>query len=502
MEKYLKFFIVLIFLSINWKTMSQTADKIKIHLDYNKVVHQMKGGIGASWHALIHEFPLENEKYEFPIRDENPRGSAYGGNPPLEDKTAWDQLCNHASWLGLNFLRVEISMRMYEPERNRFDFENNEMQALYRILDWCETNKADVFLQQMWGNVEWNSHSGVHPLLSSPKSLDDFANGIATLLKYLTKERKYTCMKYFCMTNEPPGGPWGYWWSAGNNAGFSITDAWEKLNKTFQEQDIQIPISGPDWTSLPPLEVNKIDFDQYLGAFDIHSYFGIYNKGEQVINDWVAFANQKNKPFFVTEIGNMDLGWGTDNPGPKSFKAALSNASDVAIGLNLGVDAFNRWSFTNRGNLDGQWQLVKTFDIRTNTYTKNVTPEKQAYYGFAMITRFLGKYASVLSLEPDKKIEGLICTAYKNTDGNLVVLMVNNNLEPVSVDLTIKNQNSGVKYFLYQVTEKGIDNPEFKLSPQKINSISEKMEPLNLPKESITVVTTLKLEHNDAGIIQ
>ena len=31
------------------------------------------------------------------------------------------------------------------------------MRILYRILDWCQRNKADVFLQQMWGNVRWNA---------------------------------------------------------------------------------------------------------------------------------------------------------------------------------------------------------------------------------------------------------------------------------------------------------------------------------------------------------
>lgn len=113
----------------------------------------------------------------------------------------------------MNFLRVELSQRMYEPERRQFSWNYPEMQALYNILDWCEANEADVFLQQMTTHVEWNSYPGVHPLLSASKDLNDWANGIATFIEYLTNEKGYTCIEYFCLTKEPPGGPYGYWWS-------------------------------------------------------------------------------------------------------------------------------------------------------------------------------------------------------------------------------------------------------------------------------------------------
>jgi hypothetical protein len=35
-------------------------------------------------------------------------------------------------------------------------------------------------------------------------------------------------------------------------------------------------------------------------------------------------------------------------------------ASLVVRGINAGVYGFNRWSFTNRGDLDGQWRSIKT----------------------------------------------------------------------------------------------------------------------------------------------
>jgi hypothetical protein len=61
------------------------------------------------------------------------------------------------------------------------------MRILYRILDWCQRRNADVFFQQMWGNVAWNTFpqwkdDPVRRVHSGPLSMNDFAEGVATLV--------------------------------------------------------------------------------------------------------------------------------------------------------------------------------------------------------------------------------------------------------------------------------------------------------------------------------
>jgi hypothetical protein len=241
-----------------------------------------------------------------------------------------------------------------------------------------------------------------------------------------------------------------------------------------------------------------------LDALDIHSYFGLYNKnnGEQIIGDWVKYAKSINKPFFITEIGNMDLGFGADHPGPKTFESALSNASDIALGMNLGVDGFNRWSFTNRGDMDAQWQLVKTYDIPTKTYLNDIKPENEAYFGFGMITRFMGKYASVLAAKADKQIDGVILTSYKNCDGNLSVLLVNNLKESVAIDVDLLNVAAEQAFSFYQVTESILKPADFQLNPQTVYKNVSELKNIVLLPESISVLTTISLTMEEAGIIE
>ncbi len=470
---------------------------IPISVDASKTLHTMKGGMGASWHAISAEFPLNNENYAIPVREVGSRGSAFGGNPPVTDKQAWQQIKDYASWLGMNFVRVELSQRMYEPERHQFDWKNEEMQALFNILDWAQENDVDVFLQQMWMNVEWNALQGIHPLISAPKDLNDYANSIATFIEYLTLEKGYTCIKYFCMTNEPPGGTWGYWWEYGENEG-NIKDAWARLKKEFDDRNISIPISGPDWTDMPPFEPGNLDMAVNFGAIDIHSYHGVTDEGEANLKKWADWAHAQGKPFFLTEYGNMNLGWGKDDPNQKSFDAAISNACDVIRGLRANVDGFNRWSFTNRGDLDGQWQLVKTYDIRNKKYLSEVNPEPEAYYGFGIISRFLSKYSKVVECKLNSSDEELLYIALMSPKGEISIVLVNKGNEPKSIILNVKNFE-GKTLNHYMVTKEKVNETGFKLEPISRHEDFKKLE-IDLPPRSISNLSSYHLMQGDKGI--
>jgi hypothetical protein len=395
----------------------------------------------------------------------------------------------------MSFVRVEMSARIYEPEKNRFDWENEEMQAFYKILDWAEANDADVFLQQMWSNVKWNSYPGVQPLLSAPKSIEDFAEGIATLAEYLTVTKKYTCIKWICITNEPPGGSWGSWWSMGETNP-PVTPAWKEVRKALDKRNIDIPISGPDWTDLPVFDASKIDFDEYIGAYDIHSYQGIDAKKQTIVENWAKWAKEHGKPLFLSEIGDMRLGWKDTNPGPKSFSAALSNAESVLRGMSSGVSGFNRWSFTNRGDLDGQWQLIRTWDIANQKYFDNIEPEPVAFYGYGIITRFMAKHSSVVFTDTITRPE-ILSHTLKSEDGIITTYLLNKSDSAQIV--TIKITGAGdQKLYLYRVTEGEITRPDFKMNPLKeIDVRGGKEIEIELPAKSINTLSGFRSMHED-----
>lgn len=469
-----------------------------IGIDTAAVTHTMAGGAGASWHAM------GPEAYWYPDltdrENRNSRGSGWGGNPPLSDADAWKDLERHASWLGLNFVRVEIDMRMYEPERGKFDWNNDQMKTLYRILDWCQANHVDVFFTQMWADVEWNKFDGIGRLQSAPKSVDDFAQGLATLMEHLVKEKGYTCIRWLCMVNEP-GGSWG-WWLGPDGKSMDLMPAIHALRAALDKRGLStIGLSGPDWA----MSMGLLDFDfndKSVGAWDSHNYSNDPNATLQRL--WAEKAHERGIPFFLSEFGDSAGGsvfTVRDDPSPRSYPNQLMNAEKLIDGMNVGTDGFNRWSFTNRGDLDGQWQLVRTFDRNTWDYDKRVEPEPVPYYTYGIITRFMAKHSSVLKSAcsgPE-----LAVAALRSPKGNLTIYVLNKSEADERVELNLSHLKTDETLYKYQVTGAVANNAHFEMNPLAHYHVTPGGATTtdSVPGESITVYTTYKLMNADPGII-
>ena len=154
----------------------------------------LRGGMGASWHAMETPIPV--------VGDRSHGGSGWGGYPPAGDDAAWRQIYRHADWLGLDFCRVEVEQRIYEPERNQFTWDSPEMKILYRILDWCERRHVDVFFQ----------HAREHfhePSPGAPASLPAF--GMAGYSPAGCRRSRFTAAMPGRTIVEPPhGGCYGF----------------------------------------------------------------------------------------------------------------------------------------------------------------------------------------------------------------------------------------------------------------------------------------------------
>ena len=460
-----------------------------IFIDATSVIRTMAGGAGASWHAMG---PTAFWYEGLICRDNHhARGSGFGGNPPVSYTAAWNDLSNEARWLGFDFIRVEIDMKMYEPERENFDWGSSDMQTLYRILDHCQKNDVDVFLTLMWADVEWNAIPGINRLQSAPKSVEDFAKGIGSLLEYLVKTRHYTCIRWLCINNEP--GRCGSWWLGADGKSVSLMPSLHAVRAELDKRGINVPLSGPDWTN-PTWEhvenTPEFDFDdKVLGALDAHNYEG--SPSTERMKAWADKAHARGIPFLLTEFGSHPA---------KAYSAQLLNAEKMIEGMKVGVDAFNRWSFVNRGDLDGEWGLVRTFDPKTWNYFSRVTPETVSYFTYGIMTRFLAKYSRVLKIENNNP--RLSTAAVRSPKGNLSVYVLNKSATTESVRVQVANLNNPQMLQKYQVTEGSCAKEDFQMNPMGSFEVSGSKADFtdNLPPKSITVYSTYKLMHRDPGI--
>ena len=113
----------------------------------------------------------------------------------------WDMVTERFSFARFPFIRCMINATDYcraiDAEGNaEYDFESDNMQRLYQILDYCEANNVEV----MFG--EWSKPKR----LGITSSADPrWAKIIADLMVYLLDVKGYTCIKFYNYINEPNG---------------------------------------------------------------------------------------------------------------------------------------------------------------------------------------------------------------------------------------------------------------------------------------------------------
>lgn len=350
-------------------TQKQKAE-VNVVVDIEKTISNFSQGIGASFHAIENPILVTD--------DRTWGGSVWGANPKPDDYASWEKVLHYADWLGIDWTRLELEQRMYNPEEGIFTWDNDEMTILYRYLDWCEAHKVDVLLQQMWGNVAWmaypqhrNSEEGI--LTSAPYDKQKFAESYASLVDYLVRVRRYSCIKWLNFSNEP-GESWSWWQSADDlEKAEDIAPAFYQVRAALDKKGIKIPLLGPDWTHSPRILPDKLTFVDVLGGFDMHSYdtkfdwwpdkkehrfFSTMQSTMEDIAKWVALGRAQNKPFLVSEYGTFLYGVKKSSPMVACRPAVVKDAELIVRGINGGVAGFNKWSFLNRGDLDGQWQLL------------------------------------------------------------------------------------------------------------------------------------------------
>ena len=485
-------------------TQSKRPAPVEISVDTCKVVNTMRGGIGASWHAIEKPIPIGHG------------GSGWGAYPPAEDERAWQQIYKHAGWLGLDWNRVEIEQRIYEPERGRFTFDSPEMRILYRILDWNQKNGAEVFFQQMWVNAEWLAYPAsrddpIARVHSAPSDLDAFADGVATLMDHLIRKRGYTCIKWLSITNEP-GANWS-WWQGPSGGPFPIGPGLAAVRKALDQHGLNLPLSGPD-AGLNIPDALKPNDAFLLGAFDFHDYSikidsesgGYLERQVHDISAWTKSAHGQNKPVFITEFGSVDNPVPPTTPRPDKSETVLAAGEFVIRDANAGVDGFNRWSFLNRGDLDGLWQYIDTWDARHNKLFTEFTPHSNSYFGMGLLSRFTAKHSTVLAANvSDARVRGrqrVFCAAFRSPNGNVTLAVVND----APVEFALKLSWAGVpprgRFFRYRYGKLQYDRADVKInaepefSPAPASPWSD-----SLPPNSLTIYSTFELRHEDPGIV-
>ena len=266
--------------------------------------------------------------------------------------------------------------------------------------------------------LSWQCGGSGQAVAQCPYSIPEWAYGIGEL-DHLMRVKGYTCIRWVSVANEPGHDNFS-WWQDSDMKSVPFSPSLKAVREEFDRRGLVVPISAPDGPTCRNSST-EVDFDNYVGAYDLHSYNAVFDsmpgeynltEAERRMSQWAEWAHARNKTFFIFQsLAPWPMEGAALGADRLLYQSGLKNASLVVRGINAGVDGFNRWSFTNRGDLDGQWQFVRAWDAGRDKLLDTFAPQPNSYYLFAMLSRYLPKYAEVLAsrvdapyLEEDRKL--------------------------------------------------------------------------------------------------
>lgn len=491
------------------RNLSAAKDDVVKVVVSDRRLHQMQSGIGASWHSIL--YPTVGHG-----------GSAFGGTPPIlpRHEKLWNSLERHADWLALKFVRLEMDWRQFEPRQGEFTWDSPEMKIADRICQWSQRRGADVMLQCMWLNVGWLSFpefagDPAMEVVSAPVDLDAYAQGWVALLREFRQRRGYTCIRWINLINEP----FTSWWhiphakSAAEEMQY-LVKATRCVRQALKKAGLNVRVMGPDMTDLPEFEqlakqpwfehIDDVDFHSYGSVFDFEDTgkLGGYRMGDRLSKTLARYANEAHaaqKGLYLSEAGTMCYGFKGDDPNPGSFRASLKDTELLVRTLQLGIDGFNHWSFTNRGDMDGQWQFVGTWDRSLKQWLADAVPHEPSYYVLGLAMRHVPKNAMILASE----------TLGGQIDGKPRVWAVALR-SPKDQSITLVVVNDADQPWKLQVTGQGVSRPLVALhsrhedgTPRKVAYTSlaaaDGVSSVQLPPFSLTIITDSRLAPSGPG---
>ncbi len=279
-----------------------------------------------------------NRLIGFGVEDDGRFYDAYNRNLGVNEKAIRLREIR-LNYLRPHWVRTFVWFKDWSPKEDgaTFTWGSDGINSLCRTLEYYQRKNIPVNLTCVtWGMKEpW-------------ECLEVRVKEIVELLNYLIKEKKFTCIRYFTLTNEP-------------NYFFQSKERFEKfvgyhkiLYSKLLKHNLKIRLigsddaMGTDW--FYKCLYNK-DYRNTVNLWASHFYWNhtsipfAYKLFENRAKLLYEVEGSKRKPFVVTEFGVTDSRFKPpfQNQLMEEFGGALLTVSAIIDGLNSGVQGFNIW---------------------------------------------------------------------------------------------------------------------------------------------------------------
>lgn len=168
--------------------------------------------------------------------------------------------------------------------------------------------------------------------------------------------------------------------------------------------------------------------------------------------------------------------------------------------MDVGVEGFCRWSFVNRGNVDGQWQLVETWDPERHCPRAAIEPHPNSFFLWGLLSRFIAAGAAVAhgdwSGGADAAHRRVFGVAVTNRDGSRTLAVVNDSETWGDLQVSVAGAPAETVFHRYRVGFANRDDSRAEVQPEGPFD-TDFADPL--PPMSFTVYATAHRRHDESA---
>lgn len=466
----------------------------------DKAVGELSLGIGWNWQYIRGDFP-----------DWSPK--------------EWDAFLGMLAWSRPHWVRYGLHMSHWEPENDdndpdhfewdRFQFDSDVMKMHYRMLDFCERQGIDVLVCN-WNVADWLAETVRNKALKdtddktrtdAPYDPKELVESVAALVHQLKAVKKYQCVKYVSLWNEP-NGKWSY-----NSPNANYPDAfwpmYPLLDAKLKAMGLrdQVKILGPDSSTAKYGDLEEMPglLDRYGDVVDVladHDYKGYADcekgkRGAPISEGVEAYARlatalrarKRPIPLGVCEYGNMGAGSSGVQGDAQVFAGSISTAELVTRAASVGVNGFLRWSYAPCHSSCPNWGA-----LNASSRQCIFTPYPPVYYPHSMLSRYIEKGSAVLDAKvtggiDENHVPRVYASAFKWATNQFTIVLINDGFQPKKVRVSA----FPIAFMRFQLSHLSYDArlPET-LERQDNVPVYEGKFTLDLPPRSIHVVTSVE----------
>jgi hypothetical protein len=482
----------------------------EVRVDFQQPVNTQILGSGVQWSAYPHA---------------DSKTAEWG---PLMTPEKWDRVCKRLDFIRPGVVRVmdQAGWRYFrgvdEAGQPILDFQTEEVQSLFRVLDYCQKRQIVVVFGE-WGAPGYWNEPGNIDRADDPR----WISMISRYLHFLVVEKGYTCIQYYQLVNEPNGN-----WASVNGD----WEQWEKgvrmLNDSLRTRGLsaRIQVAGPDvvpnydnpasaYKGTEWIDQSVLRMNQELGIYDLHAYpdgesvrsgdFGRYygalrekvrSTGKKMILGELGLKysgalGQKNR-----RLAEADSFAGDDdsNMFVYDYFYGLDVADALIQAMNVGYEGVVAWDLDDAMHTEGDLgdkHHLKRWGMWNSLGTELCgNPEDEAlrpwFYTWSLLCRFFpsGSHLATVTLPtgcPVRILAGQKGEAFS-------IALLNNTDKPSQVRLRgcFLGETECHRY-LYQEGHLHTDSDGFPIPVEPSRKVSSKTI-LEVAPHSFTLLTNLK----------